>query len=242
MFLYWNPYLFAAAVLPAVFLLIQVYKADRLEKEPAGLLLRLVIAGIVSTLLAVISETVGSAFLDALYDTPTVFYRVILYFVVVGLSEEGFKYLLLRKRTWNNPNFNCSFDGVVYAVYVSLGFALWENIKYVHIYGFATAIIRAVTAVPGHGSFGVFMGVFYGMAKRWELAGFQKRSKICRRLAVVIPTLFHGAYDYIASDESLGFSWVFVGFVIALFFFASRLVRRQSREDRFMDAKFPFIL
>lgn len=241
MFLYWNSYLLAAAVLPAVFLLVQVYKADRLEKEPTGLLTRLVFAGIISTLLAVITESIGSAFLDGLYDTDSVSYRVILYFVVVGLSEEGFKYLLLKKRTWNDANFNCAFDGIVYAVFVSLGFALWENIKYVHLYGFTTAIVRAVTAVPGHGSFGVFMGVFYGMAKQWENKGFPGRSRTCRRLAVAVPTVLHGAYDYIASDEKLGFSWTFVIFVLALFTFASRLVRRQSREDRFIDTVFPFI-
>ncbi len=76
-------------------------------------------------------------------------YNVLLYFVVVALSEEGFKYLLLKKRTWYSSEFNCQFDGVVYAVFVALGFALWENISYVLMYGLGTAAIRAVTAVPG---------------------------------------------------------------------------------------------
>lgn len=87
-------------------------------------------------------------------------YNVLLYFVVVALSEEGFKYLLLKKRTWYSSEFNCQFDGVVYAVFVALGFALWENISYVLMYGLGTAAVRAVTAVPGHACFGVFMGRF----------------------------------------------------------------------------------
>ena len=67
-----------------------------------------------------------------------------MYFVVVAISEEGFKYVLLKKRTWKSREFNCEFDGVVYAVFVSLGFALWENIFYVLSYGFATAVARLV--------------------------------------------------------------------------------------------------
>ena len=48
---------------------------------------------------------------------------------------------------------------------VALGFAAFENVKYVYSYGFATGLVRAVTAVPGHAIFGVFMGYFYGYAK-----------------------------------------------------------------------------
>lgn len=239
--LYYNPYLTIAAVLPAVYLLVQVYHLDRLEREPLGLLVRLVFGGIISTLLAVVTEELGSLLLDTYFESGTVLYRVLMYFVVVGLSEEGFKYLMLKKRTWNNPNFNCQFDGVVYAVFTSLGFALWENIKYVYSYGFATAVVRAVTAVPGHGAFGVFMGVFYGMAKRWDNSNYPGRSRTCRRLAVIVPMLLHGAYDFLATDEKLGFSWVFFGFVVLLFVFANRLLRRQAREDRFIGARFPYL-
>ena len=127
---------------PAIFLLVQVNKADRLDKEPAGLLISLIIQGIISTALAVITERLGTALLDSLWDESSLAYRLCMYFIVVGLSEEGFKYLLLKRRTWYSPDFNCQFDGVVYAVCVALGFALWENIGYVVMYGFGTALGR----------------------------------------------------------------------------------------------------
>ena len=132
----------AAAFIPAIFLLVQVNKADRLDKEPAGLLISLIIQGIISTALAVITERLGTALLDSLWDESSLAYRLCMYFIVVGLSEEGFKYLLLKRRTWYSPDFNCQFDGVVYAVCVALGFALWENIGYVVMYGFGTALGR----------------------------------------------------------------------------------------------------
>ena len=98
-------------------------------------------------------------------------YNAIMYFGIVAFSEEGAKYFLLRRRSWHSAAFNCQFDGVVYAVFVALGFALWENISYVLMYGLSTALVRAVTAVPGHACFGVFMGVWYGLAKRLTAQG-----------------------------------------------------------------------
>ena len=50
--LYMNPILIAAAVVPAVFLLIRVYRADRLEPEPSGLLLSLILRGVFATVIA----------------------------------------------------------------------------------------------------------------------------------------------------------------------------------------------
>lgn len=53
------------------------------------------------------------------------------------------------------------------------------------MYGLGTAAVRAVTAVPGHACFGVFMGAFYGLAKRYDNFGDEYRSRRCRRLAVL---------------------------------------------------------
>lgn len=161
MFLFYvNPILIAAAVIPAIVLLRFVYREDRLDRESPGMLLSLVLFGILATFGALIAEQIGESVLALLVPPYTRAYNAILYFVVVALSEEGFKYLLLKKRTWWSQEFNCQFDGVVYAVFVSLGFALWENISYVVMYGLGTALVRAVTAIPGHACFGVFMGAF----------------------------------------------------------------------------------
>ena len=43
---YIDPVLAAAAIIPAVVLLIKVYQADRLEKEPVSLILSLVFFGV----------------------------------------------------------------------------------------------------------------------------------------------------------------------------------------------------
>ena len=152
-----NIVLIAAAIIPAVFLMIKVYQSDRLEKESQSLLWQLVKAGIFSCLIALVAERALCYLFDETVDQSSTAYDVVLYFVVVAVSEECSKYLMLKRHTWRSPEFNCMFDGVVYAVFVSLGFALWENISYVLSYGFSTAVVRAVTAIPGHACFGVFM-------------------------------------------------------------------------------------
>ena len=223
--------LIAAAVVPAVFLMVKVYQADRLEKEPIGMLIGLLFLGIISTSLAGITEELGSIALANLFPNGGLISDALLYFIVVALSEEGFKYLLLKVRTWKSPHFNCQFDGVVYAVFVSLGFALWENIAYVLRFGFGTAVARAVTAVPGHACFGVFMGVWYGVAKRYELAGYMEESAHARKMALWIPILLHGVYDFTASMQNDIMSIIFLIFVGWMFRTALKLVRKVSAED-----------
>ena len=233
-YLKYNLFLIAAAVIPAVFLMIKVYRSDRLEKESPGLLWSLTLAGILSALIALVSERILGSVLGAIVRNKQL-YQILLYFVVVACSEEGAKYFLLKRRTWNSWEFNCQYDGVVYAVFVSLGFALWENISYVLHYGFSTALVRAVTAIPGHSCFGVFMGVFYGMARRSENIGQHEAARLYRVLSVLVPVLLHGAYDYIAT---LGNStWIFLCFIAAIFVLAYCLVIRMSKADRYISEK-----
>ncbi len=227
--------LILAAVLPAAYLMIKVYRSDRLEPEPPGLVIGLVLLGMISTALAGGAERLGAAILGYLgAEEGTLAYNALFYFLVVGPAEEGFKYAVLRWRTWRSPNFNCQYDGVVYAVFVSLGFALWENIGYVLKYGWSTAVARALTAVPGHACFGVFMGAWYGVARRYELYGYERESKRSRWLCVLVPALIHGCYDFIASLESEVFVLVFLAFVIVMFIAALRFVKRLSRGDRYI--------
>ncbi len=224
-----NLILIAAAVVPAIVLMVMVYRSDHMEKESSGMIWALVRNGIFSALIALVLERILSAGLNLLVHTQPL-YNVLLYFFVVACSEEGAKYFMLHRTTWNSREFNCQYDGVVYATFISLGFALWENISYVLHYGFSTAIVRAVTAIPGHTSFGVFMGVFYGLARYHTRRGNYGLAKFSKILAFVVPVVLHGAYDYIATTADT--TWGFVGFIAVLFVFSYILVRSASRQDR----------
>ncbi|HZW98396.1 MAG TPA: PrsW family glutamic-type intramembrane protease, partial [Bacillota bacterium] len=129
--LFFNPILIIASILPALYLMLRVYRLDRIEKEPPYLLFALFRLGILATVIAMVLEWIGSSILQSYVEEETLLYNAIMYFIIVAFSEEGAKYFLLKRRTWNDPNFNYTFDGIVYAVFVSLGFALAENIMYV---------------------------------------------------------------------------------------------------------------
>ena len=151
-----------AAILPAFFLLRYVYRHDTIEKRtarPAGPHAGRRRAG---HLRRADSGDGGRKYTRRLFPLshPALLHHSRL--CRCGLCGRGGQAVLPEKFSWRNPNFNYLFDAVVYAVFVSLGFAAFENIKYVFTYGLSVALTRAVTAVPGHLSFSVFMGIFYG--------------------------------------------------------------------------------
>lgn len=218
----------AAAVLPAAILLIYVYRLDPVEKEPAGLLGILLVMGMVSTIPAIILELLGSTFFfgSADADPSQISLQAMLVenYVVVALVEEGCKYGFLRIRSWDDPNFDYVFDGIVYAVFVGLGFAIAENISYTYSYGLDVAFGRAFTAIPGHCMFAIFMGYFYGHARRASARGQNGLAAANTFLAIAIPIFCHGTYDFLASYDDILFLLNLVIIVVAGF----KLIKRTS--------------
>lgn len=223
--------LIAAAIIPAVFLLVKVYKGDRLEREDPVFIFLLVVMGIISTAAASILEEVGSIVLALFLNENEILYQILFYYIVVALSEEGSKYVLLRKRTYNSREFNCRYDAVIYAVAVSLGFALWENIFYVFRFGLGTALTRALTAIPGHCSFAVFMGVWYAKEKECDLYGEKGGMYFSRLLSLLLPVLLHGTYDYLCSINTGEGALFFLIFILVMFVLSFLTVRKKSRDD-----------
>lgn len=222
----------AAAVLPALYLMNYIYKKDTIEKEPRRLLVSLIFLGAASGIASIVLETVGSRFLDAsMIDPNSSLYGILMAFLVVAAAEEGTKYLFMKWRTWNSPEFNFRFDGVVYAVFVSLGFAAFENILYVSQYGLSVALPRALLSIPGHMAFAVVMGVFYGRAKLAERLGDPAAARTSRLTGYLLAVFLHGFYDACLMVGS-GFSTIlFVAYVILMYIFIFRLIRKESATD-----------
>lgn len=221
------------AVLPAAVLLYVIYKADNVEKEPFGLMALVFFLGVVSTISAVILETIGTGALDLAFrgDNTNLIYTFLMTFFVVGVAEEGGKFLALKLSTWKNKEFNFSFDGIVYSVCASLGFATLENILYVFEGGFSVAVMRAILSVPGHCIFGVFMGVYYGIAKGNELRGNMEAMKVNLRKAFWIPVAIHGFYDFCLMANLELALLAFIGLEIFMVVRAIKLVKLMSKTD-----------
>lgn len=266
--------LILAALLPAIALCIYIYIKDRAEKEPASLLLLLLLGGAAAVIPTAIVETLlghllsqlfslfGLSYGGSYYLTGRLYtlYLLLQNFVGVALVEEGFKFLALFLITRRNRNFNSLFDGVIYAVFVSLGFAALENVGYALAMGWNTVLARAVTAIPGHTCFGVLMGCFYTLWHLYAQAGSLEESFIRQRiilrrgepflsrassqltLALVVPFLAHGFYDFCLDMGSVLTTLLFYAFLLGLYVFCFSRVRQFSRADQRDTAVVPRLL
>lgn len=219
------------AVIPSVIIIIYVYKKDRLEKEPVSLLIRLFVCGALSIIPTVILEELGIYILSSSLQEGTVGYSIALNFIVIGISEELCKYFAMKISSWDNPQFNCSFDGVVYGVTAALGFATVENLLYVLPNGAGTALVRGLVSVPAHASFGVFMGAFYGASRKWFNAGKTGYSRFLRIMGLVIPILFHGLFDFCLTEGTDTMIIIYFIFVPVMFIATIIVINKLSKCD-----------
>ena len=228
-----NLLMLAAAVAPAAWLMKKVYDLDTIEKEPTNLLLRLLLLGVLSTVPAIFLEWVVGSVLKAALDGTGIIFAFAQSFLGVALIEEGCKYFFLRWGAWKRPEFNCRFDGVVYAVFVSLGFALLENINYVFTFGLQVALSRALLAVPLHAVCGVYMGIWMGEAMLQQHRGQTQFIKANLAKSLWIPVLLHGIYDGCLILGTQTSVLVFMAFVVILFIYTLKRVRAFAQQDQY---------
>ncbi|MBR6705547.1 MAG: PrsW family intramembrane metalloprotease [Clostridia bacterium] len=224
------------AVLPSILLIRYVWKKDRLEPEPPKLVWSLVGLGVVSVLPVMALELGGLAALEHVFKEENFLYLIVHWFLVVGVSEEFCKYMMMRLKTWKCRDFNCFFDAMVYSAAVSAGFALAENLMYGLKYGISVLFVRALVSIPAHICFSVFMGAWYGSAKRFAAAGDLNRARRAHILSVAIPAAAHGAFDLLASNaDSTPALAFFLIYVAAMFIFCWRMLKNQAEKDAYFS-------
>lgn len=219
------------AVLPPLVLLIITYILDRKEKEPLELLVGLFFMGVLAIVPALVLEIIGSVVLKFLQLEDTLTGYFLDAFIIVAIAEEGSKFFLMWLLSWKRKAFNYRFDGIVYAVYTSLGFACAENIEYVIQSGVGTAVSRAFTAVPLHCCCGVIMGIFYGYARGCAYANNSKGVKMNIIKALVIPVVIHGFYDFCCFVQSGTLLVAWAIFTLTLFVVTICRVISYSKSD-----------
>jgi RsiW-degrading membrane proteinase PrsW (M82 family) len=220
------------AILPAAVLMRMIWRMDAIEKEPAGLLAKLFVGGALTIISAIALGMLGTSVILSWFIPGSLVYLFLDNFICTALVEEGGKFFVLKKLTWNHPAFDFTFDAVVYAVTAALGFATLENILYVFDGGIGTAILRAILSVPGHAIDGVFMGSYYGLAKLCEGRGDQQgRGRYLRR-SLLVPTLMHSFYDFCLESESGYLLLAFLLFEIVITVCAIRRLKKLAREDQ----------
>ncbi|MFM7682650.1 MAG: PrsW family glutamic-type intramembrane protease [Bacteroidota bacterium] len=202
--------LLIASIFPVIIFLYIIYQKDH-EKEPISLLLKCLFGGCLSVLLSlVMSLPLGlltgvfqGNFLSSFHQS----------FLEAAIPEEVAKFIMLYFFVWKSKELNHHYDGIVYSVFVSLGFALIENILYVFQGGLVVAFSRAILAVPGHGLDGVLMGYYFSLARFHE---GEKRKEFMIK-ALVVPIIFHGAYDFLLFYMNVSNNSILIIFLLVAF-------------------------
>ncbi len=183
------------ALAPIAIVLFYIYIRDKYEKEPYRLLILGVVVGFILTYPIIQIEQIVVDLMPAGSKRFEAFY---VSFMVAALVEEGLKFVSILLLVWGNRslkrNFNEKFDGIVYGVFIALGFASCENILYVTndvLGGVETAILRGIISIPAHSFYGIFMGYYLSKSKY--------ESKVNILFAFFVPFILHGTLDFILS-------------------------------------------
>ena len=178
-----------SSITPVIIFLYLVYHKDHV-KEPLKLLLYCFLGGFLAYTLALLFELIVSIQVNQITDD--LFKAICSAFLNAALPEELAKFSILYLIIWKRKNYDHYYSGITYAVFVSMGLALIENLTYVY-YNSDVAFARAVLAVPGHGFNAVIMGYYFSIAK----FGAKENARMNLIKSLGMPIVFHGSYDFI---------------------------------------------
>lgn len=188
------------AIVPAVVWLGFFYRRDRLEPEPRTMVLGEFVLGLL------VASAIGIPIVDQVFDVGSwLFASPIVHLaggiLVVGIIQEGLKYLTVRLSVYGSREFDERTDGIIYGTAVGLGFATALNVAFVVDSGgvdLGTGAIRIVLTSLAHASFGGVMGYFLGRQK------FEPRPIWWVPAGVALAAILNGVFFFLRSTIGRG--------------------------------------
>ncbi len=203
-------YLLILALIPVVCFIGWIYYKDKYEREPPIKLVEYFVLGILVSILAIFIEL----YLSKLNNFNGILSNIYTAFFVAALTEEGLKSIILIPMLLREKNFNEKLDGIIYSIFLSLGFATIENIIYLMRERidllFSLSITRGLISIPSHIMFAITMGYYIS---KYKFDKYNKKKYLY--FAVIIPILLHGVFDFILM---IGYRWAIIVFVVYLIF------------------------
>ena len=184
-------------LLPSLIWLSYYLKKD-IHPEPKKLILKVFILGAIASIPAIIIE-LGAHFLLDNINFVAQFKLITYCFIVVAVTEETVKYLVVKFSIIKNPAFDEPIDGMIYMISSALGFAAIENIlslsPLVQPFLVEKTIVTITTRFFGStflhtltsGIVGYFLGTSFFR---------KKKTKYLVPLGFTIAIFLHGLYDY----------------------------------------------
>ena len=191
-----------SAIVPVFVWMIFFRERDGFSHDPADIWTVFITSAVVGTVLSIlhvaIIVTIEDSFSYEVYGDP--FSRA---FVGAALTEEAIKLSVVLFMVFRHRHRIQPFDYVIYGMAAAAGFAAVENIGYVYggsyldrDHWLTVALMRSVTAVPGHIFDGVIMGCCLALAAAKPSSRFYLWPA-----AYLLPLLLHGTYNYLLFVE-----------------------------------------
>lgn len=208
------------AVAPGLFLLIIFYFVDK-EREPMSLIFATFFAGVGASIPVAIMEVVAQFIFTPFSQTihPQVL-QVSYMFLVVAPVEEVLKFGAVMAVVFVSREFNEWYDGILYAMVASLGFATLENILYVLSQGVTVGLLRFFLSVPAHALFGGIMGFFLSGAK------FSRRKALWLSCALLVPILLHSLFNSLLVSGNIAGVLMVIPLSLAMWVFLIVAIRK----------------
>lgn len=153
-------------------------------------------------------------------------------FVVTAFSAELGMFALLRMVLYNLPSFKGPIEGIIYSVFIGLGFSTFASPLF--IYGIVGPAIPNMTAFLviypfANIVFAIVLGFFVGMGK------LRKNTLIDQTTGLFLATFLHGMFyfSFITTDIRL-FIVTIIGFLIVsvtLWIRAVQLFNKQEEDN-----------
>ncbi|MCX6721054.1 MAG: PrsW family intramembrane metalloprotease [Candidatus Staskawiczbacteria bacterium] len=188
-------------ILPSLTWLSYYLKKD-IHPEPKRMVLKIFLWGALITL-PVFFIQVGLTYLLGLANVSPFLTRIIYWFLIIALSEEAFKYLVIRMKVLGSPELDEPLDIMLYMVIAALGFAALENILYlfspISQMSFNDLMYRTLTI-----TFVRFIGATFLHTLCSAVIGYALAISFCEvkqrylsfSAGVILATLLHGLYDF----------------------------------------------
>ncbi|WP_306301393.1 glutamic-type intramembrane protease PrsW [Thalassobacillus sp. C254] len=209
--------LFTAALAPAISLLVYFYLRNQYGSNMIGQVIKAFIIGVLLVFPVMVIQYALEG--EALITEP--WFKA---FVSAAFLEEFFQWFLLYFIAYRFGTLKNRYDGIVYAVSLSLGFAAAENVLYLMATGIDFAVGRAFLPVSSHALFGVVMGYYLGSA-RFKVNDHVKKWLF---LALIIPVVLHGFFDLILLTINQYLFTSIAPFMIFLWWFALTKVKKAN--------------
>ena len=210
---------FSFAVSPLLIIIFVLYLKFKFSIENFVNIRNAILLGVAGVVLLIIANYIIELRWDGNYKNMR---RMGFFvFVIIAFSSELAKFIPLKYWFYKLNNFSGPLEGVIYSIFISLGFSMVSTVLYAfEIVGSPDKMnnftLFLYTLPLANLTFAVIMGFFVGMGK------FRKNTFIDSATGLFIATFFHGLFyfGFVTSDVRLlifiaiGFTVIGITFVV----------------------------